>query len=308
MKYLVTGGAGFIGSHLVDALLSEEHEVIVIDDYSFGNEENLIQHKSNKNLRIYRKSVCDDLKAIFENNKFDAVFHLAANPQVQYTIKNPIETHKVNVDGTLNVLNMCRKYNVKKFIFSSSAAVYGDSEEMPLFENQKLNPLSPYALHKIICEQYCNLFYKLYGVETICLRYFNVYGKRQDPNNPYSGVISKFIKKLKNSEDIEIYGNGKQKRDFVHVLDVVNANIAALKCENLECFGNVFNIGTGKEVSINELSEILMNKIHSNSKIIHSKPVIEPKHSRADISKAKKLLNWEPKVTFEEGISELILS
>ena len=174
MKYLVTGGAGFIGSHLVERLINLGHKVVVIDDFSLGKEENLIK---DNNLTVYRKNICDDLSEIFNEDKFDAVFHLAALPRVQFSIKEPIKTHNANINGILNLLDYCRRFNIKRFVFSSSSSVYGDQEKLPFTEVMNPNPMSPYALHKLVGEYYCSLFNMLYGVETISLRYFNVYGQ-----------------------------------------------------------------------------------------------------------------------------------
>jgi UDP-glucose 4-epimerase len=304
MKCLVTGGAGFIGSHLVDRLLKNGHEVVVIDDFSTGKEENLSQHKGNKNLQVYRRSICDNLTDLFFTEKFDVVFHLAAIASVQFSIQEPIKTHETNVNGSLNLLNCCKKFNVKRFVFSSSAAVYGDQESLPLRESMKPNPLCPYALHKLIIENYCKLFYKLYGIETVCLRYFNVYGPRQDLAGVYALLIPKFIQLIPKNESPTINGDGEQTRDFVYVEDVVDAILAAGATQNKECFGQVFNSGSGKNTSVNEVASQIIKLSGKNITPKHGPALNEIKDSLPDINKAKTLLGWEPKVGFEEGLKE----
>ena len=304
MKCLVTGGAGFIGSHLVDRLLKEGHDVVVIDDFSIGKEENLANHKGNRQLSVYRRSVCDNLTDLFMTGKFDVVFHLAAIASVQFSIQEPIKTHEVNVNGSLNLLNCCKKFNVKRFVFSSSASVYGDQDSLPLHEDTKPSPLCPYALHKLIIENYCKLFHKLYGIETICLRYFNVYGSRQDPGGAYALLIPKFISLVNKNEIPIINGDGEQTRDFVYVDDVVNAIVAAGNTHSKECFGQAFNIGSGKSISVNEVANKIIELSSKNITPRHGPALIEVKNSLPDISKAKTLLCWEPKVSFEQGLKE----
>jgi len=299
MKYLVTGGAGFIGSHVVDRLLKEGHSVIVLDNFSSGKEENLAEHD---NLLVYKKSVCDNLNELFEKHKFDAVFHLAAIPEVQLSIDKPKETHEVNVNGTLNLLEACRKHCVNRFIFSSSTAVYGEQESIPHVETMKPNPLCPYALHKLIGEYYCKLYSSLFEMETISLRYFNVFGARQSPEGAYAGVIPKFFDMLKNDKTPVIFGDGEQTRDFIYVSDVVEANMLSLKTENKECFGNYFNIGSGSSISVNETTKIILKLTGKELKPENGPARIEIRHSLADVSKAKEFLKWESKVEFEEGL------
>lgn len=303
MIYLVTGGTGFIGSHLVDKLLKEGNEVIVVDNNYSGRDKNLVQHKDNEKLIVYKKSICEDLNDVFKN-KIDAVFHLAAIASVQFSIDNPTETHNVNVNGTFNLLNTCRRFGIKRFIFSSSSAIYGDQKKLPTNEDAKPNPISPYALHKLIGEYYCKLFTTIYGMETISLRYFNVFGPRQNPEGDYACLIPKFIKLIRQNKTPIINGDGKQTRDFVHVSDVVEANVLAAKTENKRCFGEAFNIGSGKNISVNEVTETILNLSKKNIKPIHGPAVIEPRHTMADIKKAKTLLDWEPKTNFEDGFKE----
>ncbi len=304
MKAVVTGGMGFIGSHLVDGLLKEGYKVAVIDDLSSGKEENLAQHKNNKNLVFYKRNVSDSLKDIFGNKDIGVVFHLAAIINVQQSIHEPALTHRANLYGTFNVLDHCRQFGVKRFVFSSSSAVYGEPKRVPMMETMKTNPISPYALHKVVGEHYCNLFGFLYGMETISLRYFNVYGARQNPEGGYACLIPKFVRMVKNGIRPEIYGDGEQKRDFVHVSDVVDAIMMTGKTGNRECLGNTFNIGSGKAVSVNEISKKIIKFSGRAIAPMHVAPVIEPRITMADISKAKDMLGWEPKTEFEEGIKE----
>lgn len=300
MRTIVTGGAGFIGSNLVDALLKRGDEVIVIDDFSNGKEENLQEHD---NLKIYKKSILDkSINGFFKD--VDIVFHLAALPRVQFSIKYPVLTHDVNVNGTLNLLNLCREFNVKRFVFSSSASVYGDQDILPLEENMLPNPMSPYALHKLIGEHYCTLYNELYGIETASLRYFNVYGPRQNIEGDYSLLIPKFIDKALNGEMLVINGTGENTRDYVYVSDVVDANIKAALSNNKKIFGEVFNIGTGVNKSINNVADFIVHLVGSGVNVKHGPAVVEPKDALADISKSRKLLSYEPEISFENGLKK----
>ncbi|MBI4163268.1 MAG: NAD-dependent epimerase/dehydratase family protein [Candidatus Aenigmarchaeota archaeon] len=299
MKALVTGGLGFIGSHLVDRLLAENWEVFVVDTSS--NTKNLNQHKANKKLTIHKKDINDDLSKFFDDG-VDFVFHLAAIPLVQYSIREPLKTHQVNATGTLNLLELSRKYNVKKFVLSSSCAVYGDAPT-PQKETMEPKPLSPYGMQKLVSEQYCKLFSQIYGLDTISLRYFNVYGPRQDASKEYACVIPKFITLVNQNKSPTIFGDGTHTRDYVFVKDVVEANwLAATKKEKLN--GEVVNIGSGKNTPVNELAKTIIGD--KKIKPIHSDPIIEPKDARAYITKAKKLLGWEPKYSLEQGLKETV--
>ncbi len=305
MNCLVTGGAGFIGSHLVDRLLELGHNVTILDNFSYGNIKNLIRHHLNQNLKIVKQSVCDDLNTLFKENKFDIVFHLAALLRVQHSIEFPEENHHVNVNGTFNLLNTCRKYGVKKFIFSSSCAIYGDQEEILFNEGLEANPISPYAVQKLIGEKYCKLFNRLYNMETICLRYFNVYGPGQNPKGEYAALIPLFITKILNNEKPTINGDGNQTRDFVFVEDVVDANICAMKAEDPDCFGEVFNVGSGINTSVNEVTQKILYLTDKNIEPIHGPSVVEMRDVQANISKIKSMLDWEPKVNFDEGMKSV---
>ena len=305
MKALVTGGAGFIGSHIVDKLLDLGHEVVVVDDLSLGKKKNLFHHNKNSRFTFYKKSICTDLSAIFEKEKFDTIFHLAALPRVQYSIDYPMESHEANINGTLNLLNLSKRYKIKRFVFSSSSSIYGDQEKTPLTEDLKPNPMSPYALHKLTGEYYCKLFYKLYGLQTISLRYFNVFGPRQDPDNPYSNLIPKFIKFAIARMTPKINGDGKQKRDFTFVADVVNANIKAATTTNERCLGEMFNVGSGDNISVNDITKKMFDLAASKIKPSHGPALIEPRSTLAGLAKAKNLLGWSPKVDLQTGLKEI---
>ena len=305
MTYLVTGGAGFIGSHMVDYLLKEGHTVIVVDNLSSGKRENLAHHDNNSHLITYRRNACDGLEDILEHfTPINAIIHFAGVPGVQLSIQHPETTHHFNLNGTLNLLESARRFKVKRFIFSSSAAVYGDQEVMPLREDVHPHPLSPYALHKLTGEHYCRLYHELYGLETISLRYMNVFGSRQDPAGPYASAIPRFINLLLRGIAPRINGDGEQTRDFIHVDDVVQAVKRALLVEDRVIFGTAFNIGSGTGISVNEVVRHIMQIAEQDVRSEYTPPVVEIRHSRADISKAKTLLDWEPKKDFLEGLQE----
>ncbi len=301
MKMLVTGGAGFIGSHVTDALIGQGHEVVVIDDLSSGKRE-----YAHPRALFVKLNILENLDDLFSQHGFDVVFHLAAIPRVQFSIKEPRKTHEANVNGTFNLLEACRIFGVKRFVFSSSSSVYGDQPSLPLVETMKPNPMSPYALHKFIGETYCNLYHVLYGLETISLRYFNVYGERQNPAGDYACLIPKFIRFMKQGAAPTIFGDGEQTRDFTYVGDVVDANIAAARTQKEECFGETFNIGAGHEHSVNEVVRSIKKILSSHIEPVHGAAVIEPRNTRADVQKVRRLLGWEPKTEFEEGLKRTI--
>ena len=307
MHILVTGGAGFIGSHLVDRLLKEGNKVAVIDNFSLGKHENIHHNMTNPNFHLYIDDITD-IRTIIEllkNNNFDAILHVAALPRVQFSIEKPEETFKTNVIGTMNILEAARICNVKRVVFSSSSSVYGNQEKIPLKEDMIPNPMSPYALHKLIGEQLCKQYNVLFGIETISLRYFNVFGPRLDVNGDYSCLIPKFIKKILGNETPTIFGDGEQTRDFTYVDDVVEANILAMSTKNNKCFGETFNIGTGyKKYSVNEVTKEILNLTGKNIKPKYGQPVIEPRHTLADITNAKEMLGWQPKVDFRDGLGK----
>ncbi len=300
-KCLVTGGAGFIGSHLVEALLGLGCKVIVIDNFFLGREENLSSVIDHPYLEIHRKDVCDKkIAPLFKGVYF--VFHLAAIPPVQYSIDFPKKTNKVNIAGTLNILSCAKKTEVKKFIYSSSAAVYGDNQEMPLSEESNLLPLSPYALQKMASEHYCRLYYSLYGLKTISLRYFNVFGPRQNPKGGYANLVPRCFKLVLEKKRPEIYGDGTHTRDFIYVKDIIRANLAAVENDSEKILGHCFNIGCGEDFSVNKVVRLIIGQ--RNIKPLYRPPVVEPERVLADIAKAKKTLDWSPQYSFEEGLKE----
>ena len=292
-KIILTGGAGFIGSHIVDTLVSLGYEVHVIDNLYSGKKEDINTKAIFHNVDIREK---EKLQPIFKDAQY--VFHEAALPQVEYSIQNPIETHDVNVTGLLNVLEVSKLSNVKRVIFASSSAVYGDQKTMPLVETMEIRPLSPYGAHKYIGEVYCALWSKIFNLETICLRYFNVYGKRQSSSGDYASVVAKFLDLKKKNKPLTIVGDGKQTRSFVNVKDVVDANIKAMKAEGLSK-GEIINIGTSEMYSVNQITNLI------GGDIVYIEPRIEPKATSADIAKAKLLLDWIPSVKIEDGLVEL---
>ena len=297
MRYLVTGGAGFIGSHLVDRLLLTGDEVVVVvDNLSEGKKERLQIGRGG--LVVHEASILEpDSRELFRG--VDVVFHLAALPRPQLSIIDPVPAHNVNVTGTLNVLMACKDFGVSRVVFISSASVYGEQERYPCTEDAVPNPMSPYALHKLIGEQYCQLFTQIYGVETNCLRLFNVYGSRMNPDGEYSSLIPKFIKLIKNGIKPTINGSGEQARDFVHVSDVVTAMVAASKSK---VFGEVFNVGSGENVSVNLVFALICKSLNTTMEPVYGPAVIEPTQTLANRGKAYSLLGWEPMVDLIDGI------
>lgn len=294
MKCLVTGGAGFIGSHLVDELIKKKHEVIVIDNLSNGTKENL-----NPEAEFYKKDI-RNLKSILPHFKsVDFVFHLAALPRVQFSIEHPIEANDNNINGTLNVLEAAKKAGVKRVVYASSSSIYGDQPKYPFKEDMPANVMSPYALHKYVGELYCQMYSFLHGLETVCLRYFNAYGPRASTEGAYALVTALFLRLKKEGKPLTVTGDGKQSRDFTHVFDIVRANILAATSNKIGQ-GEVINIGGGKDQKIIDVAKLFQAPIK------HIAPRIEPKKTLADIKRAQKLLNWKPKIKFEDGIKDLI--
>ncbi len=293
-KYLVTGGAGFIGSNLVDALIKNGMSVTVIDNLSTGKKENI-----NPKAKFIKADICNlkKIQPYFKN--INGVFHVAALPRVQPSILNPLAPNEANVTGTLNVLWAAKIAKIKRVVYSSSSSVYGNSKILPFKETLKPNPLSPYALQKFIGEEYCKLFSKLYGIETVSLRYFNVYGPRMIKSGAYVTAIKIFLGQRERGEPLTIAGNGKQTRDFTHVLDVVNANILAMQNYKIRA-GETLNIGPGKSYSINKIAKMI------GGKTIRIPPRTEPRHTLADNTLAKKLLGWRPKENLEKTIKEMV--
>jgi len=301
---LVTGGAGFIGSNLVDGLLSRGYRVRVLDDLSTGLRENL-EHVSSR-IEFIRGDVRNDrdLKKAVKGVSF--VFHLAAVASVPQSVAQPLKTHEVNVTGTLKLLEASRKAGVKRFVFTSSSSVYGETEKFPSCEKDLPSPESPYAASKIMGEYYCRNFSELYGLETVALRYFNVYGPRQNPKSRYANVIPIFLKCILDGTPPEVHWDGKQSRDFVHVDDVVAANLLAMKKSGVS--GEAFNIGSHSEASVLDclfgIQKILdLKKVKT---IYKPKRAGDVRRTFADITKARRLLDYRPGVSFGEGLRRTV--
>lgn len=292
MKCLVTGGAGFIGSNLVDELIKKGHRVLIVDNLSTGRKENL-----NPKAKFYKLDIRDlkKIKPLFKD--VDWVFHLAAFPRVQPSIEDPITSNDINLSGTLNVLVAARDAKVKRFIYSASSSAYGSQIKMPLKENMPANPLSPYGLQKYVGELYCQLFSQIYNLPTVCLRYFNVYGKRQATKGAYCLVTGIFVRQRLSGKPMTIIGDGEQRRDYTSVEDVVRANILAA-AGNKVGKGEAINIGRGRNYSINELAKMI------GGSVVYLPPRIEPRETLADNSLAKKLLGWRPRVNLPEWLSD----
>ena len=300
-KVVVTGGLGFIGSHLIDRL-NENNNVVIVDNQSSGNIKNIKDFDFTKIDTNLGDITQMNLENIFEGA--DYVFHMAAMTSVTQSIVDPIGCNEINITGTLKVLEAARKCGVKKLVFSSSSAVYGETESLPISEKIPINPLSPYAVAKATGELYCNVYSEIYGLPTVALRYFNVFGPKQDPESDYAPVIPIFVDKLLKNETPVIYGDGEQTRDFVHVKQVVKANI--LSAESKET--GVFNIGLGKSTSINQLFEIVKNTIGKDIEPKYEDARAgEIKHSFADISKARSI-GYVPKSDFVDDFSDTVNS
>ena len=315
MKVLVTGGAGFIGSHLVDSLLEKKYGVTVLDNLKTGRRKNIQEHIKNKEIRFIEGDI-KNKEILFDSMKnVDIVFHLAADLQGGGGIKDPLADFETNTIGTFNVLLAAKKYNTK-VIFSSSVMVYGGRKsmsELPIKEDSYKNLITPYATSKFTSENYCLLFNRLYDLKVVVLRYFNVYGPRVRGDNPYMGVTNKFILRSFRNEPMIIYNTGDQTRDFVEVRDLVNATVLASEKE--KAVGEIINVGSGVATSVNKLADIIYSifskKGYGIPKPVHGNPPEgetrnEYIHAQADLTKAKKILGYEPKITIERGIEDLI--
>jgi UDP-glucose 4-epimerase len=303
-RVLVTGGAGFIGSHLVLELLKRKYNVVVFDNLSSGKVANLKGVIEEKGFEFFKGDIRDEseLEAAFKG--VDAVIHLAALIDVSTSIVDPASTNDVNVTGTLKVLREASRCKVKRFVFASSTAVYGDSKTLPINENLVVNPISPYAASKLAGEAYCKAFAGSYGLSTIVLRFFNVYGPRSE-NSPYSGVITKFLQQANKGEGINIYGDGEQTRDFIHVKDIVAALVLSLVAQDVD--GETFNVCTGNPTSVNALAEAIQTSTQKKLSINYAPARQgEIKYSYGDPSKAAKKLNFTSKVSLLEGLSSLV--
>jgi UDP-glucose 4-epimerase len=303
-KYLVTGGAGFIGSNIVKRLLSEGHVVRVVDNFSTGKKKNIAPFLDKIDLLDGDFTDLDVARSAVKG--MDYVIHTGAIPSVPRSVDDPIKTNNSNITGTLNLLIASRDEKVKRFVYSASSSAYGDSKVMPKEETMPTAPKSPYAIQKLVGEMYCQNFYKIYGLETVCLRYFNVFGPNQDPESVYSAVIPMFIKKILKGETPVINGDGTTSRDFTYVDNNVDANLRACVAGS-ECAGEVINIACGYEVSLNELVQKINTELGTDVKPEYKdERVGDVKHSLAEISRAEKLLGYKPLVSFEEGLKKTI--
>ena len=295
MKYIVTGGAGFIGSNLVDELIIHGHEVHIFDNFSSGKKENCNKDDYYHRLDISDTSLNNEFLKIMKNA--DGIFHMAALTDVQESIKNPLEYELNNTFGTLNMLRCTCESKINRFVYSASSAVYGNTEQLPCKESNSIDPISPYAEQKYYGEVLCKIFSEVYKLETVSLRYFNIYGERQKIDGAYAAVMGIFISQILNNQPMTIRGDGEQRRDFTYVGDVVSANILSMNSKKVG-FGEVINIGTGKNYSVNEIADII------GGEKINVNPVIEPRESLACTDKAKELLNWEPKTNIRNWIKK----
>ncbi len=299
MRYVVTGGAGFIGSNTVDELVRRGHSVVVLDDLSSGKEENLAD---SRNKISFIKGSITDLEAVRKAmQEADYVLHLAARTSVPRSVKDPLETNRINVDGTLNVLLAARDAKVKRIVFAASSSAYGETRTLPKVETMQPEPISPYGVTKYFGELYAQTFGRLYGLENVSLRYFNIFGARQDPGSPYSGVLAKFCTAFIEQTQPVIFGDGEQTRDFTYVDNAVSANLLACEAPNVS--GKVFNIGVGGRFSLNQTVELLRNisGTQLQAKYDPSRDG-DIRDSQADITQARELLGYEPLVDFEQGL------
>jgi len=306
MKYIVTGGAGFIGSHLVEKLLVNKHQVVVVDDFSTGFKRFL---PDNKNLQVIEVDI-SDWGELSKNSSYfkdaDGVFHLAAKARIQPSILSPHRTHDCNITGTLNILEMMRMCDIKSIVYSASSSSYGLVPELPCVETAEADCQTPYALSKYVGELYCKTWSKLHGIRSVCLKYFNVFGRRSPLQGPYAPVIGLFLRQGFLNQPITVIGDGEQKRDFTHVSDVASANILAMESE---IDGLTINIGTGKNHTINEVAGLVqasLARLKETTRIYLPERIGETQETLADNTRAKELLKWTPNVYLAEGINDLV--
>jgi len=302
-KYLITGGAGFIGSNLARKLVDQGADVVVLDNFSTGKAENLENLKDK--VRVVTGDICDIDIVRDATQGADYVLHHAAVVSVPRSVKDPIRTNEVNVDGTLNCLVAARDAGVKRFVFAASSSAYGDSEELPKREDMPSLPLSPYGVAKLVGEMYCRVFNDVYGLETVSLRYFNIFGPFQDPTSQYSAVVPIFISSLLAGKSPLVYGDGEQSRDFTFIDNAVQANLLAVKSEKAP--GSVINVACGARFTLNKLIEDLRDLLGSSVETAYTDARTgDIKHSLGDISTARDLLGYQPEVSFEEGLKRTV--
>jgi len=302
-KYLVTGGAGFIGSHLVESLIAQGKDVRVLDNFLTGKRENLADFKDGIHLMEGDIRDLETCRKAVDGVEF--VLHQAALPSVPRSIENPVLTNDINVGGTLNMLVASREAGVKRVVFASSSSVYGDDPHLPKKEGAEGSPLSPYAVSKLVGEKYMRIFSEIYGLKTLSLRYFNIFGPRQDPRSQYAAVIPNFITRIDEGESPRIFGDGEQSRDFTYVANVVRANMLAIEAEEIS--GEVLNIACGDRITVNTLFEKIRDYFQKDIQAVHDEPRPgDVRHSFADITKAMDMIQYEPAVTFDDGLKETI--
>jgi UDP-glucose 4-epimerase len=304
-RILVTGGGGFIGSNLTEALLKRGHRVRVLDNFSTGKRENLVFDRKYPSLEIVEGDICDFALCQKAIKGMEYLFHQAALASVPQSVEDPLTANTVNVEGTLNILLAAKDEGVKRLIYASSCAIYGDDPTLPKKEDMVPVPLSPYALQKNIGENYGRLFFQLYGLEFVSLRYFNVFGPKQDPSSIYSAVIPRFIDALIYDRSPIVFGDGEQSRDFVYIDNVVQANLLAMSAKHLH--GEVINIGCGRKISLNRLLDVLKEILGSKVSVIYQEARKgDIRDSLADIQKGKEILNFEPQVGIEAGLKKTV--
>jgi nucleoside-diphosphate-sugar epimerase len=302
-RYLVTGGAGFIGSHIVRRLVEDGEQVRVVDNLSTGQVCRLDAVRSA--IQFIEGDLAEAAIALKAVAGVDFVLHQAAVPSVQRSVADPVATNQANVTATVNLLEACRNARIRRVVFAASSSAYGDTEILPKHEDMAANPLSPYALQKFVGERYCNLYHELYGLETVSLRYFNVFGPEQDPHSEYSAVIPKFVTRLLANQPITIFGDGEQSRDFTFIDNVVEANLLALKASGAD--GKMCNIGCGQRITLNQLVKFVEKQLGVTAQVNYVPPKAgDVRHSLADISRAKAILGYKPKIMVEEGLRRTI--
>jgi len=303
--YLITGVAGFIGSSLARAALAQGEQIRGIDNFSTGRRENIAEILGQIDFREAELLNLDVLNDACQG--VDYIFHEAAIPSVPKSVLDPLGSNRANVDGTVRLLVAAKDAKVKRVVYAASSSAYGDTPTLPKHEGMPPNPISPYAVAKLASEYYMTSFYRCYGLETVCLRYFNIFGPRQDPSSPYSGVLAKFITQMLNGEQPTIFGDGKQSRDFTYIDNAVEANLLAAKAPASQVAGLVFNIATGERFDLNQSFQLLKNIIDYKGEVKYGpERAGDVKHSLADLSRAEKHLGYKPKVNFEEGLRRTV--